>query len=62
MRPPSLGLARTLASEEQTIVEQLLAVQGHPTDVGGYYQPDPVKAASVMRPSKTFNDALSALG
>jgi isocitrate dehydrogenase len=56
------SLAATLADQEQTIVEELLAVQGQPTDIGGYYQPDPAKAASVMRPSKTFNDALAALG
>ena len=33
-----------------------------PTDIGGYYQPDPVRAEAVMRPSKLFNDALATLG
>ncbi|MBV9323798.1 MAG: NADP-dependent isocitrate dehydrogenase [Chloroflexi bacterium] len=55
-------LARTLTEQEQTIVGELLAVQGHPTEIGGYYQPDPEKAARVMRPSKTFNAALATLG
>jgi len=55
-------LAKTLADQEQTIIEELLAVQGSPVELGGYYQPDPAKAASVMRPSKTFNDALAILG
>ncbi len=55
-------LAETLAAQEQTIVDELLAVQGTPADIGGYYQPDPAKAAAVMRPSATFNEALATLG
>ncbi|MFF0264630.1 NADP-dependent isocitrate dehydrogenase [Kribbella sp. NPDC004536] len=54
-------LAEALAANEQTIVDELLAVQGSPVDLGGYYQPDPAKAAAVMRPSKTWNDALASL-
>ncbi|TDW87505.1 MULTISPECIES: NADP-dependent isocitrate dehydrogenase [Kribbella] len=54
-------LAETLAANEQTIVDELIAVQGSPADLGGYYQPDPAKAAAVMRPSKTWNDALASL-
>ncbi|MQS15477.1 NADP-dependent isocitrate dehydrogenase [Streptomyces kaniharaensis] len=56
------GLAKALTEQEQTIVEELIAVQGAPVDLGGYYQPDPAKAAAVMRPSKTFNEALANLG
>ncbi|MBQ0868075.1 NADP-dependent isocitrate dehydrogenase [Streptomyces sp. A73] len=55
------GFAKTLAEQEQTIVDELLAVQGSPVDIGGYYQPSPEKAAAVMRPSKTFNEALASL-
>ncbi|MGW6919189.1 NADP-dependent isocitrate dehydrogenase [Kitasatospora sp. NPDC054939] len=55
-------LAKTLSEQEQTIVEELGAVQGSAVDLGGYFQPDPAKAAAVMRPSKTFNDAVAALG
>ncbi|WP_030616044.1 NADP-dependent isocitrate dehydrogenase [Streptomyces sclerotialus] len=54
-------LAKTLAEQEQTIVDELIAVQGKPADIGGYYQPDPAKAAAVMRPSATLNKALAAL-
>ncbi|MFD3403456.1 NADP-dependent isocitrate dehydrogenase [Kribbella sp. NPDC058693] len=54
-------LAEALAANEQTIVDELLAVQGSPVDLGGYYQPDPAKAAAVMRPSKTWNDALASI-
>lgn len=56
------GLAETLTSQEQAIVDELIAVQGSPVDLGGYYQPDPAKAAAVMRPSKSFNEALANLG
>src|SRR3984885_606323 len=55
------GLAETLAAKEPTIVAELLAVQGKPVDIGGYYLPDAEKATAVMRPSKTFNEALAAL-
>ena len=55
-------LAEALTGNEAAIVEELLAVQGKPTDIGGYYRPDAEKAAAVMRPSKTFNEALAALG
>ncbi|MDQ6671829.1 MAG: NADP-dependent isocitrate dehydrogenase, partial [Chloroflexota bacterium] len=55
------GLARTLFEQEQAIVDELIAVQGSPTDIGGYYQPDAARATAVMRPSKTFNAALATL-
>jgi isocitrate dehydrogenase len=53
-------LAAALTEAEATIVEELRAVQGSPTDIGGYYLPDPSLAAEVMRPSPTFNAALAA--
>ena len=56
------GLAGTLAEEEQVIVDELIAVQGSPADIGGYYQPDPLLAEVVMRPSATFNRAIATLG
>ena len=54
-------LAAKLAAEEETIVAELLAVQGAPADIGGYYRPDDAKTEAVMRPSKTFNEALATL-
>ncbi|MFV2143695.1 NADP-dependent isocitrate dehydrogenase [Isoptericola sp. G70] len=51
-------LAATLAEQESTIVDELLAAQGNPVDVGGYYYPDGDKAAAVMRPSRTLNSAV----
>ena len=56
------GLARRLEDDEQAIVAELLAVQGSATDIGGYYLPDPDRAAAVMRPSATFAAALATLG
>jgi isocitrate dehydrogenase len=55
-------LAKRLAEQEQTIVQELIGVQGHPTEIGGYYRPDPGLSEAVMRPSKTFNDTLESLG
>ena len=55
-------LAKTLVENEQAISDELVGVQGSPADVGGYYRPDPEKASAVMRPSKTFNEALASLG
>lgn len=53
-------LADTLAENEDTIVAELNEVQGASVDIGGYYAPDPEMAAAVMRPSKTFNEALES--
>ncbi len=55
-------LATTLSDAEQQITEELIAVQGHPVDLGGYYRPDDAKASAVMRPSETFNAAVASLG
>jgi isocitrate dehydrogenase len=56
------GLAKVLSEQEQAIVDELIAVQGSPVDIGGYYQPDPALAAAVMRPSSIFNEAIATLG
>jgi len=55
------SLAQALAGNEAKIVGELAAVQGKPTDIGGYYRPDSAKTAAAMRPSATFNAALAAL-
>ena len=51
-------LAETLANNEQVIVDELLAVQGKPADIGGYYRSDEAKTRAVMRPSATLNAAI----
>jgi isocitrate dehydrogenase len=54
------GLALALAEQEATIVGELLAAQGRPVDIGGYYRPDAAKASRAMRPSATLNRALES--
>jgi isocitrate dehydrogenase len=53
-------LAKSLAQNEQKIVDEFKAVQGKPADIGGYYVADSEKCKAVMRPSATFNAALKA--
>jgi len=53
-------LAQALADGEKAIMAELLAVQGKPVDIGGYYMPDADKVQAVMRPSPTFKAALAA--
>jgi isocitrate dehydrogenase len=53
-------LAAALRAQEATIHGELVAAQGAPVDIGGYYQPDDAKAAAAMRPSPTFNELLAA--
>ena len=54
-------VAQALTANEQLIVAELLAVQGHPVDIGGYYLLDDVKANAALRPSATFNRILAAI-
>ncbi len=54
-------IAKQLADAEAKIVAELVAVQGKPVDVGGYYHPDPAKAAAALRPSATLNAILAQL-
>ncbi|MEQ6902830.1 NADP-dependent isocitrate dehydrogenase [Nocardioides sp. YIM 152588] len=53
-------LASALAANEEKIVSELLAVQGKPADIGGYYRPDEAKVSAVMRPSATLNEAIDS--
>ncbi len=54
-------VAEQLTANEDKIVSELLAVQGKPVDIGGYYQPDDELASKALRPSETLNDILSTL-
>jgi len=54
-------MAEQLAVNEEQIISELLAVQGKPADIGGYYRPDEDKVAAVMRPSATLNKVIDAL-
>jgi isocitrate dehydrogenase len=53
-------IAAELERNEAKIVAELIAVQGKPVDIGGYYHPDTKLTERAMRPSATFNAILSA--
>lgn len=55
------AVAGALTSNEETIIAELLAVQGSPADIGGYYRPDAAKAEAVMRPSAKLNEVVATL-
>ena len=55
------SLAKTLKDNEAKINAELIAAQGKPVDMGGYYHPDFEKTAKAMRPSKTLNAALASI-
>ncbi|MDT0115853.1 NADP-dependent isocitrate dehydrogenase [Microbacterium sp. PRF11] len=54
-------VAEKLAAEEETIVAELNAVQGHHAEIGGYYRPNTELVEKVMRPSATLNAVVDAL-
>jgi isocitrate dehydrogenase len=54
-------VAEKLINSEDRIVAELLAVQGKPVDIGGYFHIDDAKAAAALRPSATFNEILASI-
>ncbi|HYN57233.1 MAG TPA: NADP-dependent isocitrate dehydrogenase [Motilibacterales bacterium] len=54
-------VAEQLVAQSEPIDAQLIAVQGHPVDIGGYYRPEDAMVAEVMRPSEAFNAILASL-
>ncbi len=54
-------VAKDLEENQAKIAEELLAAQGRPVDVGGYYLPDDTMAEGIMRPSPTFNAIIDAM-
>jgi isocitrate dehydrogenase len=54
-------VAKQLAENAAKIDAELIAAQGKPVDLGGYYQPDLAKAAKAMRPSPTLNAIVDAI-
>jgi isocitrate dehydrogenase len=61
MRARFTKVAKELEENETKITEKLLAAQGNPVDIGGYYFPDPDKATEAMRPSSTFNAIIDTM-
>jgi isocitrate dehydrogenase len=54
-------VAKQLEDNEAKITAELLAAQGKPVDLGGYYHPDDAKATKAMRPSPTLNAIIDAV-
>ncbi len=54
-------VAKELKEKEDTIMAELLAVEGKAQDIGGYFHPDDAKAEKAMRPSATLNAIINAI-
>jgi isocitrate dehydrogenase len=54
-------IAESLAAAEDAVMSELNGSQGVPMDIGGYYMPDPAKAAAAMRPSATLNAIIDGI-
>ena len=61
MKERFAALAAKLSASEEQINAELLAAQGEPVDVGGYFAPNPELAAKAMRPSPTLNEAIDSV-
>jgi isocitrate dehydrogenase len=54
-------VAKQLKENEAKIVAELMAAQGRPMELGGYFRPDPALASKAMRPSPTLNAIVEAI-
>ena len=54
-------VADALGAANEAIQAELVAVQGHPVDIGGYYVPDAERTDAVMRPCSRLNEIIDAL-
>jgi isocitrate dehydrogenase len=54
-------VAAALEANSEKITRELLAAQGRPVDIGGYYFPDDAKCAAAMRPSATLNAIIDGM-
>ncbi|RLW68571.1 MAG: isocitrate dehydrogenase (NADP(+)), partial [spirochete symbiont of Stewartia floridana] len=54
-------LARELEQNESKITAELIAIQGRPVDIGGYYKPDKALADMVMRPCAALNRIIDTI-
>jgi isocitrate dehydrogenase len=55
------GVAKKMAENAAKVDQELIGAQGKPQDIGGYYDPDPVKTSRAMRPSATFNAIIDSI-
>ncbi len=54
-------VAKKMVEKERTILEEIMATEGKPTNIGGYYLPDDTLAEKAMRPSVTLNAIVDSL-
>jgi isocitrate dehydrogenase len=54
-------IAQAMQENEAKINDELIAAQGKPQDVGGYYHPNPEKTYATMRPSASLNSIVDAI-
>lgn len=54
-------VSEALASHEEQIVGELIAVQGKPVNIGGYYRPKTELVDQIMRPSVTLNGVIDSI-
>lgn len=54
-------VAASLKENEAKINEELIAAQGKPVDIDGYYKPDIQKLTTAMRPSATLNSIIDGI-
>ncbi len=54
-------IAEQLSGNAEKIDAELIAAQGKPVDMGGYYAPDKEKVSKAMRPSPTLNAIIDAI-
>ena len=55
------AVAKILEAHESDVEGELLAAQGKPVDIGGYYNPDPSMTEKAMRPSATLNAIIDGM-
>ena len=55
------AVSAELEAKEETIVKELIDVQGSAVELGGYYEPSDCKAGPAMRPSATLNAILESV-
>ena len=61
MRARFTPVAKQLTDNEAKINAELIAAQGKPVDMGGYYHPNDEKTTKAMRPSATLNAIVDAI-
>jgi isocitrate dehydrogenase len=61
MKEKFTEVAKKLKDNEENINAELLAAQGEPVSLGGYFHPDPEKVEKAMRPSQTLNSIIDSI-